>query len=698
MISDSNSTAADGHTTPLSPPPIPGSSWVPPEKRHIRLRSDSGLALHTNQSAFRQYTDYGSDGSIRPASRSTRPLSLDGISTFERLSIGSRGSADIRVEFKDPFSLPAPSLPGSPLPRFFDSDVIKMAFSNPETALRMCRFAQGRNCGADMEFLLKVDEYSHALGSMTSLVSQISTKFTDVTATTPVDLPLDLSNTLRLNVNSCARHAVPPLEKLYRDARISVERRLARDLYPEFVKHQLAQCLANALSVSQSSTDRLAYPGLGSAFCLTDPHKTDNPIMYASDGMVEMSGYDRQEIVGKNCRLLQGISTDRDAVRRMGKAISQGQEMTELIVNHRKDGSAFWNFLFVCPLYENGSMRCHLGAQINVSENMGIDDKDVMRILNFSLPSEETSSGRQLHVEERQVQMVAVAQEETPETPEKRSHRTRFFQRFSRKSIMSSIFEARKGISEEQTPPPPTPPPTRVQTPTPTKPQFPQLERRTSDMCTPYSRFLVLRYTPDSTSVAQSDNRNPAPFRMSVAFCSAAALELLGLQRNQAAVVLDQDIFTVLVDKCSSPNIKSIKTTVTDKTHAGEAVSADLLVASPTVSAEPYPRASMSVNTRPQPPKHSKHRRNSSFIIGRSSISLARATALPAAARASMDLLADAPPRASLTETFDRGSEMLSNMLPSNPRMRRLVGHWTPLKDSEGKVGYVVLILTPAAS
>ncbi|KAK3323742.1 hypothetical protein B0T19DRAFT_212893 [Cercophora scortea] len=642
-------------------PPSPatsGSSRSHPEKLHIPLRSDSGLALHTNQSAFRQYTDYNSDGSLRSPGHRKRPLSYDGISSIDTLSLGNRSCEESRDQ-------PQPS---QSIPDFFDRDVINMAFGNPTTEQKIYKFAQGRHCAGDVEFLSKVDEYHRAFGSMTLLMSQIATTFTGVAATTPLELPTDVANLLRSNTKYCARSSVPPLERLYRDATVTVKDRLAKTLYPEFVKYQLAQCMRSSLSVSRSSSTggfKSAYPGLGNSFCLTDPLEPDNPIVFASDGFVKVSGYERHEVMHKNCRFMQGISTDGEVSRRIREAVATGRETVELIVNHRKDGSPFWNLLFVCPLQEHGSVRYCLGGQINVSENMGTESKDILRILSFGLPGEETPSGGGLNTQERPVWRSPVSQEQLPERapsprpPKGSSHRHRFFRRFSKRSAKPKAASSRPATPAKSTAGEDVPSAKRRAYTTRTPP----VEQHMDEFSTPYSRFFVMRYVPATSQSTQTDRRSTMP-RMPIAFCSAYALELLGLKSHDSDRVLNQDIFNVLAENSSSPCVgRGVRNTVMDKITAGEVVSVDLLA-----SAEPAAR------------HMSKHSRNGSII--RSGAALAGET--------------ETKPR--LSDTFDRGAEILSHVFFGGPKMRKLVSHWTPLKDADGAVGWVVLILTPAAS
>lgn len=73
----------------------------------------------------------------------------------------------------------------------------------------------------------------------------------------------------------------------------------------------------------------------------------DNPIVFASDGFVKVTGYTRSEIIPRNCRFLQGQHTDRVPVRRLKTAINERKESVELILNYKKNGDPFWNLLYV---------------------------------------------------------------------------------------------------------------------------------------------------------------------------------------------------------------------------------------------------------------------------------------------------------------------------------------------------------------
>jgi PAS domain S-box-containing protein len=86
------------------------------------------------------------------------------------------------------------------------------------------------------------------------------------------------------------------------------------------------------------------------SFCLTDPRLPDNPIVYASAAFLELTGYPREQVVGRNCRFLQGPETDPRAVRDIHDAIDSGKDGAAFILNYAADGTPFWNQFFIAPL------------------------------------------------------------------------------------------------------------------------------------------------------------------------------------------------------------------------------------------------------------------------------------------------------------------------------------------------------------
>ena len=101
---------------------------------------------------------------------------------------------------------------------------------------------------------------------------------------------------------------------------------------------------------------------------VSDPRRPDNPIVFANDAFLDLTGYGRGEVVGRNCRFLQGPETDPAAVRRLKDAIEREEPIQVDLLNHRKDGTPFWNALFVGPVRGRaGEVQFYFASQIDVT-------------------------------------------------------------------------------------------------------------------------------------------------------------------------------------------------------------------------------------------------------------------------------------------------------------------------------------------
>ncbi|KAJ5971223.1 PAS-associated C-terminal [Penicillium vulpinum] len=107
---------------------------------------------------------------------------------------------------------------------------------------------------------------------------------------------------------------------------------------------------------------------LAEVFCLTDPSRPDNPIIFASGEFHRTTQYGMDYVLGRNCRFLQGPKTNPNSVRRIREALKAGRPHSELFLNYRRDGSPFMNLLQMAPLCDSrGNIRYFIGAQVDVS-------------------------------------------------------------------------------------------------------------------------------------------------------------------------------------------------------------------------------------------------------------------------------------------------------------------------------------------
>ncbi|MEO0637564.1 MAG: PAS domain-containing protein [Pseudomonadota bacterium] len=90
------------------------------------------------------------------------------------------------------------------------------------------------------------------------------------------------------------------------------------------------------------------------AVVIANPHMPDCPIVYVNDAFLAHSGYDREEIIGRNCRFMQGPDSEPDAVARFREAIADRSMADIRITNYRKDGAVFINQVLLRPLRQDG--------------------------------------------------------------------------------------------------------------------------------------------------------------------------------------------------------------------------------------------------------------------------------------------------------------------------------------------------------
>ena len=102
------------------------------------------------------------------------------------------------------------------------------------------------------------------------------------------------------------------------------------------------------------------------SFVITDPSLQDNPIVYASDDFLTLTGYSRDQVLGRNCRFLQGADTNPAKVAKIQKAVANGDDVSVTFLNYMADGTPFWNKLFIAALRD---------AQNNIVNFIGVTVK-----------------------------------------------------------------------------------------------------------------------------------------------------------------------------------------------------------------------------------------------------------------------------------------------------------------------------------
>ncbi|WP_254766933.1 bacterio-opsin activator domain-containing protein [Salinilacihabitans rarus] len=101
---------------------------------------------------------------------------------------------------------------------------------------------------------------------------------------------------------------------------------------------------------------------------ISDPSREDNPLVYVNEAYREITGYTADEVVGQNCRFLQGEDTDPKAVAEMRRGIDAEEPVTVEVRNYRKDGSPFWNEVTIAPVRDDrGDLTHYVGFQNEIT-------------------------------------------------------------------------------------------------------------------------------------------------------------------------------------------------------------------------------------------------------------------------------------------------------------------------------------------
>lgn len=137
--------------------------------------------------------------------------------------------------------------------------------------------------------------------------------------------------------------------------------------------------LAQDITARRESEKKLQLRGraiqaVSQGILITDSNQPDDPIIYASPGFERMTGYTAQEVLGRNCRFLQGEQTAPETLDVLREAVREGRECSVEILNYRKDGTEFWNALFVTPVRdEDHRLAYFVGVQADVTDRRALE-------------------------------------------------------------------------------------------------------------------------------------------------------------------------------------------------------------------------------------------------------------------------------------------------------------------------------------
>lgn len=118
----------------------------------------------------------------------------------------------------------------------------------------------------------------------------------------------------------------------------------------------------------ENAHQRVTDEAVERAAVLSDAKAPDMPIVFVNQAFMRLTGYDSSEIIGRNCRFLQGAETSPDAIEAMRESIRKQISVVVDLLNYRKDGTTFWNRVQLRPMFdENGELDQFASVQRLIS-------------------------------------------------------------------------------------------------------------------------------------------------------------------------------------------------------------------------------------------------------------------------------------------------------------------------------------------
>ncbi|HEU5138652.1 MAG TPA: PAS domain S-box protein [Bacillales bacterium] len=109
---------------------------------------------------------------------------------------------------------------------------------------------------------------------------------------------------------------------------------------------------------------------------ILDPNRPGHPITYVNREFTKLTGYSFEEVVGKNCSILQGEKTDPKDIEKCTEVLEGREPVTLEILNYRKDGTTFWNELAISPIFDsNGKLLFHICLQNDITQRKNAESK-----------------------------------------------------------------------------------------------------------------------------------------------------------------------------------------------------------------------------------------------------------------------------------------------------------------------------------
>jgi PAS domain S-box-containing protein len=137
---------------------------------------------------------------------------------------------------------------------------------------------------------------------------------------------------------------------------------------------QIAVAIQNVRAIERIRLTERAIENSSSGMSIADARRPNMPLVYVNHAFETMTGYTAAEVIGKNCRFLQGDDRDQEGIHEVRAAIREGRTAIVVLRNYRKDGTLFWNELRLSPIFNTrGELTHFVGTQTDITERREIE-------------------------------------------------------------------------------------------------------------------------------------------------------------------------------------------------------------------------------------------------------------------------------------------------------------------------------------
>ncbi len=147
---------------------------------------------------------------------------------------------------------------------------------------------------------------------------------------------------------------------------------------------------------------------------ISDNLQQDNPIIYANEGFERLTGYDQEDVLGNNCRFLQGKDTDPLQIEEIRRSIREEKPCFVEILNYKKDGTPFWNALSITPIRnDSGQVTNYIGMQSDITKRKNFENA----LYRASAKIEQTNQQMRKDLEDARKLQLAMLPSKLPKLP-----------------------------------------------------------------------------------------------------------------------------------------------------------------------------------------------------------------------------------------------------------------------------------------